>query len=440
MKHLTTCLLAFLLVATTSAQELPRRAFLGIRMEAITEDVQRVMKLPTRKGVLVQQVIEGSTAAAAGLQRGDILLELDGKEVNTPNEAVSMVGAYRGGQTLRYKVLRGGKTLSEKTIIQGLPKEVYSDLEVTYSSVKAGDAQLRTILTKPKNYTGKLPALLFIQGIGCYSMDTPFDTLRPEIQLLNHLARQGFAVMRVDKSGLGDSNGAPCEVIDFFTELEGYKQAFAALQQSNFVDASNCFLYGHSMGGIMAPLLAKDHNVKGIAVYGTIGVNFMEYFINTRRTIAEALELDAAATDTYIKRESACAAMLLCARLSREEAVKFDEVCGDLYDILLLRSDAYWRQLYALNAPSLWQSYSGHTLAAWGSTDYISARREHEMIAAIVNQNHPGHGTFLEIPDSNHGMHTASTFPQARTNPGPYNPAIEKVMEQWLKELTKKDG
>lgn len=434
MKSPTTCLFSILLLFKLSAQELPRRAFMGIRMEPVTEDVQRVMKLPALKGVLIQQVIAGSTAEVAGLQRGDVLLELDGQEVNAPDEAVRMVGAYRAGQSLQYKLLRAGKTLIQQTTIQGLPVESYPDLEVTYSSVKAGDAQLRTMVTKPKNRGGNLPALLFIQGIGCYSMDTPFDTLRNETQLINHIARQGFVVMRVDKSGLGDSRGASCESIDFFTELEGYRQAYAALRATPEVDASNCFLFGHSMGGLMAPLIAKDYPVKGIAVYGTIGVNFMEYFTNTRRTIAQALELDAAQSDLYVKRESACAAMLLNARLSREEAIKLDEVCAGVYDILLLRSDPYWRQLYDLNIPALWQAYDGKTLAAWGSTDYISARREHEMIAETVNSNHPGNGIFVEIPNSNHGMYSAATFPEARNNPGPFNPKVAALIADWLKK------
>lgn len=434
MKSLTTCLFFLLLLFNLSAQELPRRAFMGIRMEPVTEDVQRVMKLPALKGVLIQQVIAGSTAEAAGIQRGDVLLELDGREVNTPDEAVRMVGAYRAGQSLKYKLLRTGKTIVQQTTIQGVPKESYTDLEVTYGAVRAGNAQLRTMLTKPKHRSGKLPALLFIQGIGCYSMDTPFDTLRAETQLINYIARQGFIVMRVDKSGLGDSQGAPCESIDFFTELEGYRQAYAALQASAEVDASNCFLFGHSMGGLMSPLVAKDFPVKGIVVYGTIGVNFMEYFTNTRRTIAQALELDPAEADLYVKRESACAAMLLNARLSREEAIKLDEVCAGVYDILLLRSAPYWRQLYDLNIPALWQAYSGKTLAAWGSTDYISARREHELIAETVNHNHPGNGTFMEIPNSSHGMQIASTFPEARTNPGPFNPKIAALFADWLKQ------
>ncbi|MBV6439694.1 MAG: Protein TolB [Saprospiraceae bacterium] len=405
-------------------------------MEAVTADVQRVMNLPAVKGVLIQNVIPASTAEAAGIQRGDVLLELDGREVNSPDEAVRMVGAYRAGQTLQYKLIRNGKTLLEKTTIQGLPREKYPDLEVTYGAVKAGDALLRTIVTKPKKSSGKLPALLFIQGIGCYSMDTPFDTARTELQLINRLVREGWVVMRVDKSGIGDSQGAPCDQIDFNTELEGYVQVFAALQKREDVDAENCFIFGHSMGGVMAPLVAKEHRVKGIVAYGTIGVNFMEYFANSRRTIAASYEMTPIEADDYVKEQCDCAAMLLSARLSRTDAVKLNPECGGVYDALLLRSEQFWRQLHEMNIPANWQHFEGKVLAAWGATDFISTKAEHQMIAATVNQLHPGNGIFLEIPNSNHGMHVASTFQEARTNPGDFNPEVAKQVGNWLKQQT----
>lgn len=421
---------------TPDQSDLPRRAFLGIRMEAVTAEVQRVMNLPAVKGVLIQNVIPGSTAEAAGLQRGDVLLELDGKEVNSPDEAVRMVGAYRAGQTLKYKLIRSGKILAEKTVIQGLPAEKYADMEVTYGSVNAGDAKLRTIITKPKKSGGKLPALLFIQGIGCYSMDTPFDTNRTELQLINRLVREGWVVMRVDKSGIGDSRGAPCDQIDFNTELEGYVRAFESLQKRDDVDVENCFIFGHSMGGVMAPLVAKEQRVKGIVAYGTIGVNFMEYFVNSRRTIAESYEMTPSEADAYIKEQTECAALLLSARLPRAEAVKLNPECGGVYDALLLRSEGFWRQLYDMNIPANWQQFEGKALAVWGETDFISTKSEHQLIAATVNRYHPGNGTFLEIPNSNHGMHVASTFQQARTNPGGFNPEVAERVGAWLKQQT----
>jgi Tol biopolymer transport system component/pimeloyl-ACP methyl ester carboxylesterase len=424
---------------TDKSDNLPRRAFFGVQMEPVTDDVQRVMQLPDLKGVLIQRVVPGSTAEAAGLKQGDVLLELDGQPVNTPDEAVRKVGKFRAGQTLSYKLLRDGKTIHEKTAIQGLPGETYTDLELTYGSVKTGNVLLRTIVTHPKNSKGKLPALLFVQGIGCYTMDTPFDTARTELQLINRLAREGWTVMRVDKSGIGDSQGTPCEQIDFNTELSGYEAAFASMQQLEQVDTNNCFLFGHSMGGVMAPLIAKKYPVKGIVAYGTIGVNFMEYFINSRRTIAASYFMTPEEMDDYIKEQTDCTAMLLSARLSKDQAMAINPNCGAVYDALLFRSIDFWRQLYAMNIPSNWQYFKGHVMAAWGETDFIANKEEHQYIAEIVNQTYPGNGTFVEIQNSDHGMHMAATLQEARTNPGGFNPEVFQIVGNWLKTQAGKD-
>lgn len=417
-------------------QDLPRRAFFGIQMEPVTDDVQRVMNLPAAKGVLVQRVIPGSTAEKAGIQTGDVLLTIDGKEVNTPDEAVRLVGSYRAGQSFTYTYHRNDRAATAQTTVQGYAKEAYHDLTVEYGSVQTSNATLRTIVTKPTKATGKLPAMLFIQGIGCYSIDTPLDTTRSETQLINAIARNGYVVMRVDKSGIGDSKGPPCNEIDFNTELDGYSGAFEALQARQDVDAGNSFIFGHSMGGVMAPKVAALHAVKGIIVYGTLGVNFMEYLTLSRRNIAEAYQMNPAEADIYIKEQCACAAMMINAHVTRDEAVRRIPACGEVYDFLLDRTEDFWYQLNDLNIPGLWQQYKGSLLSMRGDLDYITTRHEHEYIASVVNTTNPGKGTFMEMKNCTHAMETALNYDEAIRNPGPFDTNISSAVINWLNQQT----
>lgn len=431
--QLIACLIS-LFCFTLSAQDLPRRAFFGLRLVEIPAELRQSNGLPAGQGVYIQQIVPGSTAAASGLQAGDILLSLDGQATDDPAATVRLVGSYRAGQPLAYTFIRAGRRITEQTTIRGLPREEYADLEVSYGSVRVGDARLRTIVTRPKGVGGRLPALLFIQGVSCYLMDTPLDTARAETQLLNQIARSGFVVMRVDKSGLGDSQGPPCTEIDFQTEQAGYSAAYAALLQRPDVATDSGFILGHSMGGVMAPLLAREHPVRGIIAYGTMGVNFLEYFAATRRSITEAMQLPPAEADAYVKREVECAALLFAAQLSREEALARNAECESVYSLLNIRHGTFWRQLYNLNIPALWQEYDGQLLAAWGGSDYISARAEHQYIVDIVNAEQPGRATFVEIPASSHGMEQAATFAAARDEPGPFNPAITVSVLDWLRQ------
>lgn len=429
--------LALSLAAALPAQDLPRRAFFGLRLLEVPDTLRQRTSLAPGEGVYIQQIIPNSTAAASDLRAGDILLSLDGQPTNDPATTVRLVATYRDQQPLRYTYLRNGRRLSAQTIIRGLPREQYADLEVSYGSVAAGhDTRLRTIVTRPRGVAGPLPALLFIQGVSCYLMDTPFDTSRSETQLLNRLAREGYVVMRVDKSGMGDSQGPPCTAIDFQTELAGYRAAYAALLQRPDVASDQGYIFGHSMGGVMAPLLARELPVRGIITYGTMGVNFLEYFAATRRTITEAMQLAPDTADAYVRREVECAALLFAAQLSREEALARNAACADVYGLLDIRDSAFWRQLYMLNIPALWHDYEGALLAAWGGSDYISARAEHQYIADIVNARQPGRARFVEIPASSHGMESAPTFAAARANPGAYNEAVGAAVVEWLQEQT----
>ncbi len=416
----------------SAAQNLPRRAFFGVRMENITDETARVMNLPAVKGVLVSGVVPGSTAEAAGLQRGDVWLTMNGAEINSTNEGVAALKQLREGQSVRYTYLRQGKKYESEILLKPFPTESYADFDLEYGSVRSGDALLRTLVTRPKE-EGKLPAVLFVQGVGCYSIDTPLDTNSAEIQLMNYLTRLGFVTMRVDKQGMGDSRGIPCGELDFDTEGEGYRAALIQLRSFDYVDADRVFIIGHSMGGVFAPLLAKDVPLRGIVAYGTMGEKFMDYFANSRRTIAQANDMSIVETEEYVRRNCDCY------RPYFEKGTPFADIIAahpECREILgnLGRTTAFWQQLNRVDIPALWSAYHGKVLAAWGGADYISVREEHRHIADLVNRAHPGNGDFLELEGCDHGMHTVASMQQAAQGlASGYNPAVSKAIGEWLK-------
>lgn len=423
-------LLAF--SAITSAQTLARRAFFGVRMETISDETARIMNLPAVKGVLVVSVVPNSTAEAAGMQRGDVWLTLDGREINSANEGVAALRTLREGATFRYKYLRDGKEYEKEAVLKPFPKEQYADFSLEYGSVASGDALLRTLVTRPKK-AGKLPAVLFVQGVGCYSIDTPLDTTTPEIQLMNFLTRQGFVTMRVDKQGMGDSRGLPCGELDFNTEGAGYLAALKQLRALDYVDADRIFVIGHSMGGVFAPLLARDVPLRGIVAYGTMGEKFMDYFANSRRTIAIANNMSLVETEEYVSLNCECFKPHFENGTSYADIIATRPECRDILGDLG-RTTAFWQQLYRLDIPALWSGYRGKALAVWGKADYISVREEHRHIADLVNKAHPGNGAFLELDGCDHGMHTAASMQlAAQGQAAGYNPTVSEAIGKWLK-------
>lgn len=433
--HFSKKLLAFTLLCACAAQifaqELPRRAFFGVRMETLTEEGARILKLPAAKGVLVSGIVPGSTAEAAGLQRGDVWFTLNDTEINSPAEGVEALKQLREGQAFNYTYLRQGTLHNEKAVAKAFPREQYPDFDVEYGSVKVNDDWMRSICTRPRK-SGKLPAVLFIQGVACYSLDTPLDTNTAEVQILNNLTRNGFVTFRVDKPGQGDSQGGPCSSVDFELEADVYRQALLQLRNMEGVDPDRIFIIGHSMGGVFAPIIARDAPVRGIIAYGTIGSNFMEYFVNTRRTIAQAYDMSPAETDNYVKLNCECFLPYFADGLPLEQIVALKPKCADIVGSLG-RDNPFWRQLYGVNLPALWSEYSGQVLSIWGKSDYISARNEHRLIADIVNRAHPGKGRFVELDHCDHGMHIAASFQAAaQGQAADFNPLVLQTIREWL--------
>ena len=88
------------------------RGYLGIELAEITPDYQEAFALSTDKGALVNSVKPGLPAEEAGVKRGDVIVAVDGKPVESTNEVVRLVSAKEPGSSVRLTVLRSGKEVT----------------------------------------------------------------------------------------------------------------------------------------------------------------------------------------------------------------------------------------------------------------------------------------------------------------------------------------
>jgi pimeloyl-ACP methyl ester carboxylesterase len=253
--------------------------------------------------------------------------------------------------------------------------------------------------------------------------------------------------LRVDKPGCGDSEGGPARDVDFDTELDGYRQALRMLKARGDVDAERVFLLGHSMGGVMAPLLAAEIPVRGIIVYGTIARTWTEYMLENSRRQLELADIDPSAIDRQLRDDAALLTYLYAEKLSPREIVARHPRLRPLLEQTITedryfvdRSLTFFRQLADKNLGAAWESYSGHVLAIWGKADFVSHEDDHALIARIVNRDHPGHGTFLAMDGIDHGFNRAASrrasFERGQSRqPGEFNPAILEVCRAWVEKV-----
>ena len=91
-----------------------RRPFVGVAAQpvALSASLVKQHELAHDTGLLIVSVADGSPADGAGILVGDVLLEASGKSLSRPTDLLDALSNVPGGESLRFKVLRGGAAKS----------------------------------------------------------------------------------------------------------------------------------------------------------------------------------------------------------------------------------------------------------------------------------------------------------------------------------------
>jgi serine protease Do len=160
------------------------RGYLGIGVQEVTPELASYFNLENTNGVIIAQIDENSPAEKSGLERGDVLLEMDGKPVKSVGHFRNIIALSIPGTEIELKVMRNNeihsfqvslgslgatedglllsKDATEKLgfVIQDLTNEIseqfgYKDLEgVLISNVRTGS---------PAAFSGLRPGMLIIE-------------------------------------------------------------------------------------------------------------------------------------------------------------------------------------------------------------------------------------------------------------------------------------
>ncbi|MFQ5956143.1 MAG: DegQ family serine endoprotease [Candidatus Brocadiales bacterium] len=102
------------------------RGWLGVAIQDITEELAESFGLPSAEGVLVSDVTHDSPAEKGGMQRGDVILEFEGKTVEDINHLRNLVARTAVGTKASVKVLRENKPQQLTIAIGEQPAELFA--------------------------------------------------------------------------------------------------------------------------------------------------------------------------------------------------------------------------------------------------------------------------------------------------------------------------
>jgi serine protease Do len=88
------------------------RGWLGVGIQDIDQELARALRLPSRNGVLISDVSSDSPAAKAGVQRGDVVLKVEGQPVDSSGQLRNAIATAGAQKKVRLEILRDGKPLT----------------------------------------------------------------------------------------------------------------------------------------------------------------------------------------------------------------------------------------------------------------------------------------------------------------------------------------
>ena len=158
-------------------------------------------------------------------------------------------------------------------------------------------------LTMPDGVEGQVPAVILITGSGAQNRDEELMGHKPFKVIAEYLSARGYAVLRCDDRGVGESTGdmAHATTLDFAQDVE-YQLDYLLMKPELF-DPRRIFLFGHSEGATVAAIVAsRRKEVAGVAMLGGAGADGKTILLQQN----EVLFRQWGVADSLIERRLAC--------------------------------------------------------------------------------------------------------------------------------------
>ena len=158
-------------------------------------------------------------------------------------------------------------------------------------------------LTMPDGVEGQVPAVILITGSGAQNRDEELMGHKPFKVIAEYLSARGYAVLRCDDRGVGESTGdmAHATTLDFAQDVE-YQLDYLLMKPELF-DPRRIFLFGHSEGATVAAIVAsRRKEVAGVAMLGGSGVDGRTVLMQQNEAAFRLRGL----ADSLVERRLAC--------------------------------------------------------------------------------------------------------------------------------------
>ncbi|MGD0618533.1 MAG: alpha/beta fold hydrolase [Bryobacteraceae bacterium] len=431
MRSVFVCVL--LTACVFAVDNLPRHGVIGLQLGKSDPAKASGPSNP----VVVQRVAQNSAGAEAGFLAGDIVRSVDGSPAVSPTRAARMVSRHLAGDQVHIAVTRGAQELNLTATLKPRPFESRPDADVLYWSVNVGSARRRVIVTRPHR-NGRLPAILLMQGLGCDSMDG-LNSQTGYGAVLAAFEGLGFVTMRLEKTGVGDSEGPDCTdpAATPDLEAEGYLAGLRALKSYDFVDPAKVFVFAHSMGPVVGSLAIAREPVRGFIAVETVGTDWFEYDLERYR-VQHSLGAPPDKVDSDLRAYEICSYRFYVEKQRPEDLAKTlgcDIMTAPFGDVPY----TFMQAVADISLGRQWKNADFPVLIIYGTSSPVTTSHQSRALVSLINRLHPGRATYAEIPHMSHDLSLydspADFMNRAPGSVHPFSAELMEAIMSWMKPL-----
>lgn len=433
------CLIGFSSVSVAKTQ-LKRNSFLGV----VPENTQ------TGEVVVVQQLHPQGTAHILGLTIGDKINVINDQAIADFSALIRVLNGIDEGEPITLNITRDDKQLTLTAKAQGRPQEQGAGYSVKYSDFSWQQERIRTIGYFPDKPREDGAAVLFIQGYTCGSIDYGMIPNASLNKLLGHFAQAGFIVMKMEKPGVGDSEGElDCHQYDFDTENKAFIAGLTHFKQQQGVNTENVFVFGHSLGVLHAAVIAEQGLTKGVIGYGGVVKPWIDYMhdIYAKQSVkywgvdAEQAKKNVSIISPFLEQWLNTNDSWTDINLSSAtKRVVSEGLIAINNEQVIDRHYSFFRSINRIDFKSLWANSKSHALMLHGDYDVQAIDGDWaKQITTLVNQQAKVYGKSLFFKRTDHSLMKFNNtselmrFTRRQTNDlGIFNQQIATSSIHWM--------
>ena len=382
-----------------------------------------------------------SVLAKAGLRIGDQIVAVDARPLTDATVFGATLRRLRAGDVVRIDARRGNEVLVVEIRAPSMREETIEGLVVRYGEARSERGyRVRTYTTRPVTARGRLPVVAFIPWLSCDAVEAPFGPRTDGWARMLNVVMRGVPVqfVRIEKPGVGDSEGPDCGAADLDDDLAAFRAGIPAALADPGADPQRLFLFGGSIGGALAPVLAPEFRPRGVVVSGGFSRTWYEHILGHERRRLTLSGKPPAEVNAAMKSFAELYSLVLLEGKTPRQAIAAKPGLGNVWydgpEHQFGRPIRYYQQLQGLDVEGAWARVQVPTLVLWGANDWIMGRDDQERIIAILGARDPALATYVVRHGMNHHFDVFASLRDAFAEEnGTFDEGAAQAIVEWLR-------